>query len=135
MQTSPFKTYTLKVKNLTYTFLPSPSGEMAFVAKDANNGERHTQITSVEAAREKYLKLLKEGAVSSEKRFLHDCDSCLYLGTCWSEDRWYDLYRCGGTYVARYGNYATEYSSVSASINPAIYPNHHKLAHDLYRAL
>jgi hypothetical protein len=131
MQTAAFKTHSLKTVNKTYTFLASPSGEMTFVATADTEGNKTTAIVDAKVARKQYLDLLKQGAVSDKKRFTHDCESCIYLGTCWSEGSWYDLYRCATAYVARFGNDGCEYSHVSLSIHPDIYPNHHKIAHAL----
>lgn len=47
--------------------------------------------------------------------YIHDCDSCRYLGTAILQGRTWDYYFCKdileGTIIARYGNDGPEYSS------------------------
>lgn len=138
MQTSPFKTHTLKTISKTYTFLPSPSGEMTFVATADTSGNKTTAIVDAKVARKQYLDLLKEGAASDKKRFTHDCDGdCAYVGTVFAEGRWNDLYvhlnedyTC--TYIARFSDDGPDYSSVSDRIPSDLYPAPLKIAHALY---
>jgi hypothetical protein len=127
-------THSLKVKHDSFTFVPLFEGTKVLVtAYNRLTGASGKHIAPIKKARLLYADLLRQGAVTNTKRYTHDCDDCHYLGTCWSEGRWYDLYVCGFSFVARYGNDGPEYSSVRSAIDPSLYPNHHKLAYDLFR--
>lgn len=43
----------------------------------------------------------------------HDCTSCTYLGQTIGRGKLVDLYQCGNTILARYGNEPEDYASTS----------------------
>lgn len=53
--------------------------------------------------------------IKRSKRFTHDCDACLYLGTALFEGVAYDYYFCrgcdGGSIIARYDSAGHKYTS------------------------
>jgi len=56
--------------------------------------------------------------IRSKPIFLHDCDSCLFLGN--PHDKQYDVYFCpncdGGSIVIRHGNDGPDYYSTMISL-------------------
>lgn len=53
------------------------------------------------------------GLAGSKKEFEHDCDECVYMGTVFDGERFFDMYlhRSEPSIVARYGNGPTAYYS------------------------
>lgn len=63
--------------------------------------------------------------VTEEPRFVHDCDSCMFL---WRDEP-YDVWFCprcdGGTYLFRYGNDPWQYSSYPCFVLKQL-PTYHR---------
>lgn len=57
---------------------------------------------------------------STEPRYTHDCDSCVFLGRYHNGGKTFDLYYCrrcdGGSLLARYGSKDSSYMSAPFSV-------------------